>query len=256
MENHYILNLERRRLKLKKIFISILFGITLSLFFTGSVKASNVYYKNKLGVEFTKDEYNFYSEMYFEGVQENVNQEDLDKVREYNLVGQTIEKVTLPNLESGLKGSQNYENGRTLTIGKTCSGTCLYTLTATWNTIPGTNSYDVIGIRMSSAATITGYGSMYLSATGYSTYATTPHKTEGNGFGYSVAVPPLSSVVVSTSCYTTTGGTAYGSYQHATSSVTFNTSNLYHINYTGYGGVHDFYGAAAGKYDGANGVNI
>lgn len=227
----------------------------MSLFIISPVKAESIYYTNQYGVKFTEKQYNFYTEMFYDGYQEFVTQDDLNKVISLDLVNQKVEKIILPDLESGLKGSQVTENGRTLTISKSCSSQCLYTLTASWSAIPGTNSYDVIGMRIKNA-TINTIGTMQLNSVGYSTSSSTPSKTTTNGFGYSVAVPPTSSLVISTSCYTTTGGTAFGSYQHALSTITYNNSNLYYINSAGYGSVQDFYGAAWGVYDGANGVSI
>ena len=235
----------------------MVFGFLAFIVFCCPVHASRIYYTNQYGVNFTEQQYNFYSEMFFEGYQEFVTVADFNKALSTNIFNGTIEKtsVIIPSYEIGYnKGAIVTEKGRTLSIGKSCDSTeCFYSLTAVWNGIPNVTSYDILGSR------IVGGSYTYIScgvATGLGyTYTECTPDTPTGGFGYSLQIAPVVNLQVGTSFYTTTGATLYGSYQHAIQNVSLSTSKLYYINYMGYGGVFDFYGAAWGKYDGANGVD-
>ena len=241
---------------MKKTFLLLLaivvFGTTQNVF------ASSYYYTNKNGVNFTEQQYKYYTEMFWDGYQENVTQSDFDKVLELNLFDSKIitNEVKIPNSLPSLdsKGTVVYEKGRTLKIAKSCSSNCYVSLVATWSGTPSVGSYDVIGFRVSGTS-ITNVHNAYASGTGFSSASTTP-QTFTNGFGHSIQVASVSNLKVSTSMYVNKGGTVYGSYQHATSSISYNNSKLYSISGAGYGSVFAFYGAASGIYDAANGVSI
>lgn len=53
-----------------------------------------------------------------------------------------------------------------------------------------------------------------------------------------------------------TGGTVYGSYQHATANISLANSKKYTISRTGYGGVFLFNSPVRSYYDAMGGVNI
>ena len=228
----------------------ILMMILTIMFSIKTVFAEEIYYVNDNGVQFTEKQYRYYTDMFWDGYQKNVLQEDFDKVDSLNLFDS---KVTI-NESILTKGSTVYEKGRTFKIAKSCSSNCYVSLVATWSGTPSVGSYDVIGFRVSGTS-ITNVHNAYASGTGFSSASTTP-QTFTNGFGHSIQVASVSNLKVSTSMYVNKGGTVYGSYQHATSSISYNNSKLYSISGAGYGSVFAFYGAATGIYDGANGVSI
>ena len=227
------------------------------LMFVGvyDVKAST-YYTNTKGVDFTKEEYDFISEMYYDGYQEYVTKVDLDKIVNLDLIGKPVSKNI--TTEGGLnpRSTSVYYAGRTLTIASTCSSECLVTLKAQWNGTPTIKSWDVIGFRFLNL-TVNSINSAFISGTGYSD-AYLPGGSEfkqlTNGFGYSVKLGNANNLKITTSMYTEPGGTAYGSYQHATENVSLATSKSYTIGVGGYGYVFHFNGNAFGKYDAAPGV--
>lgn len=231
----------------KTYFLMMILTIMFSI---KTVFAEEIYYVNDNGVQFTEKQYKYYTDMFWDGYQKNVLQEDFDKVDSLNLFDS---KVTI-NESILTKGSTVYEKGRTLKIAKSCTTQCYVSLVADWIGTPGVGSYDVIGFRVSGVS-INSIHNAYAQGSGFSSASTTP-QTFSNGFGHSVQVASVSSLKVSTSMYTTMGGTVYGSYQHATSSISYNNSKLYSISGAGYGSVFAFYGAATGIYDGANGVSI
>lgn len=246
---------------MKKVFGLFIF----ILMFIGlpNVKAST-FYTNSSGVDFTEEEYEYISEMYFDGYQEYMTQEDLDKIVELDLIGKPITKQTSNSgiIGSNIVGTRNsdssYYAGRTITIVSSCSSECLVTLKAQWSGTPTIQSWDTIGFRVLNV-TINTINSAIVSGTGYA-QAYLPGGTSfqqfSTGFGYSVKLGNANNLKITTSMYTEPGGTVYGSYQHATVNTSLATSKLYTIALGGYGSVFMFYGNAFGIYDGAPGVYI
>ena len=244
----------RKEMPMKKVGLFSLI-LLLSFLSISNVYAEKIYYTNSYGVNFTEKQYKYFTDMFWDGYQTSVTQDEFNKVQLLNLFESTIEKekILIP-IESFEKGPSLTQNGRTTTISKSCSTQCLVTLNTTWNTTPTIQSWDVTGVRISGTSlglinTAKVYGSGY-----FTTYSTP--KVFTNGFGYSVDLPNTSNIKVSISFYAGLGGTIYGTYQHAMSNTTEPISKLYTINSTGYGGVFSFSGSAIGIYDGAGGVNI
>ena len=245
---------------MKKIFYTFILFLTLMIG-TNSVSASTNYV-NSNGVEFTNQQYEFITNMYYDGYQELMTQNDLDKMIELDLFNQPIISVESNNgLQFGgsymINGSTVTQNGVTTKITKACTTQCLVTLKATWSLIPTTNSYDVIGFRLANNATINNINIATITGNNYSvTYQPSSAQQFSNGFGYSAKLGNTLGMKITTSMYTSTSGTIYGSYQHATSNVTLATSQMYTISPSGFGNVFAFYGAALLKYNNAVGVDI
>ena len=243
---------------MKKIFL-IMFIAILSILPHYNVSAEEVYYTNSNGVDFTRDEYDYFSEMFWDGYQEYVTRSEFDQVANLDLFNQPIYKNTYTtpvdfNSLYYTNGNPLTEKSRTITLSKSCSSTCFLSLVNVWNATPNVKSWDVFGAR-ASGATITTVNTalMYGDTTSVSYLNPT---IAGGGFGYSMLVPNDTGIKSAVSFYSTTGGTIYGTYQHAMTGITEANSHLYNIVYYGYGGVFNFYGAAFGIYDGCNGVNI
>lgn len=232
--------------------------LILCFMFIGISKVSaSTYYTNTNGVNFTKEEYNYISELYHDGYQSVMTQEDLDKMRNYGLIGKPISK-SISDGKLNTRGTSVTGGGRTLTIGSSCSSSiCLVTLSAQWSGKPSVQSWDVIGFRYSNISGIDPNAAS-VSGTGYSaSYNSSGDSFQqfSNGFGYSVKLGNSNNLNINTSFYCDPGnGVVYGSYQHAMVDVTKATSKLYTIGVGGYGYVFHFSGNAYGKYDAAPGV--
>lgn len=229
----------------------VLFVMFICLFSFSFVKAES-YYTNKSGVEFSKQEYDFITNMYYEGYQENMTLESLERIRDLDLVNMPIEKVSTSSEVMPLISS--YENGRTLSMVKSCSSQCLVALTATWNGTPTIKSYDVIGFLLDGTS-VKLYDTAEVKGTNYSKTYGIPKKFS-NGFGYSVLIPNTTNIKVSVSFYVEPKGIVYGSYQHAMKNITEANSKLYTLNMLGAGNVFLFYGAAKDVYDQATGLEF
>ena len=120
--------------------------------------------------------------------------------------------------------------------------------------MPYIKSYDVIGARVSNS-NISSIRNAYVTGNNYVKTYSDP-QTSNHGFGFSILLPNVSNIKVSVSFNTSKGGTAYGSYQHATSSTTNYVSKQYTIGSGGYGNVFNFIGNARTVYDNALGVDI
>lgn len=241
-----------RKLMCLVVFATMIIGIS-------NVKAST-YYTNENGANFTKEQYDYITELYYDGYQQLMTQDDIDRMVKSGLFGQKIEKITIGSngiIGANIIGTRSTSvtgGGRTLTIGSSCTTECLVTLTAQWAGTPSIKSWDVIGFRISNL-TITDINVASIVGTGYSdTYFPAEARTFSNGFGYSVKLGNANNLKITTSMYTLPGGVAYGSYQHAVENVSKTTSQSYTIGLGGYGYVFHFTGNAYGKYDGAPGV--
>lgn len=239
--------------KLKsKLFFGVILGIVL---FSKNVNAQGIYYQNDLGVILSKQEYEFISNMYWDGYQEYLTLEDYNEFKDMNLFDKPIEKVTKEIEDVPLtRGASVTSHLRTLTIAKSCSDTCVLSLVTKWNGTPTIKSYDVFGARVTGVST-TNIKNALVSGDNYGKTYSNP-KSYSNGFGYSVLVPNVGNVKTSVTFITTKGGTVYGSYQHAMRNTTEAVSRQYTIGLGGYGRVFNFTGSALNIYDNAPGVDI
>lgn len=241
---------------MKKIVLNvcllIVFGMIL---YTDKLNAQEVFYKNDLGVIFSKQEYDFISNMYWNGYQEYLTLDDYNKFKELNLFNQPIEKTTKEFRYIPLtRGSSVTSNLRTLTIAKSCSYNCVLSLVNKWNGIPTIKSYDVFGVRVTGVL-ITDIRNALVSGQNYGKSYNNP-KVYNNGFGFSVLVPNVSNVKTTVTFITTKGGTVYGSYQHSMKNTTEAVSKQYTIGLGGYGNVFNFSGSARDIYENSPGVDI
>lgn len=235
-----------------QIYLLLILGIML---FTKNVNAQEVFYQNDLGVSLSKEEYEFISNMYWEGYQEYLTQSDYSDIKNMNLFDKPVEKITNNIYEYPLtKGASVTSNLRTLTIAKSCSDTCMISLVNSWNGTPTIKSYDVFGVRVNGVS-ITEIKNALVSGQNYGKSYSNPKKYN-NGFGFSILVPSVNNVKTSVTFITTKGGTIYGSYQHAMSNTTEAISKQYSIGVGGYGNVFKFTGSAINIYDNSPGIDI
>ena len=213
---------------------------------------TSCYYINANDVCFSKQQYDFITDMYYEGHQDIMNQADLDFFDD-SVFDKKVEKVTYTETEN-TRGTYHATANKSVQISKVTSGYTYLTTVATWFNTPSVHSYDVIGAYLS-GPTLISTGNTTATATG-GTNSGTGTQIQTHGFGTSVKLPSGSNVKVTQTFSVSGSGTVYASYQHAKSSISLANSKKYNISYSGYGNVFSFYGAASGVYDGMGGVDI
>lgn len=236
----------------KKILSICLLGLLLTLKLN-FVNARSIYYINQHDVKFTESQYNYFSNMFWDGYQEFITQDEFDYVDKLNLFESQIETTYLKENDLQLYSTMT-EKSRTLIMNKSCSSQCYISLQANWNAKPKVKSYDVIGARLSGVSLVKA-GNAYVIGDNFNKSYSSPD-IKNNGFGYSVKLENVSNLKVNVSFFTTTGGTVYGAYEHSRKNISLNTSKLYTISQGGQGNVFNFTGAASSVYDEANGLSL
>lgn len=226
----------------------LLFGMSIQ-----RADAMDYYYKNEHGVILSEYEYQYLSQMYWEGYQENLTKDIYDLMKQMNIFNNKLQKNITTNYPI-TRGSVVTSNLRTLSISKSCSNTCMISLAMEWLGTPTIKSYDVMGARLENTS-ISRLINTVVSGKNYSK-SYTNFKSFGNGFGISILVPNVDNVKTATTFITTNSGTIYGSYQHAKRNITEAVSKNYTIGLGGYGNVFHFNSNAVGVYDDAPGVSI
>lgn len=231
----------------KKIFILLLFICNI-----GTVNA-NSYYLNSNGIKMSMNEYNFINELYEDDYAKIISIDEYNTLKEYKLFNRKIVKNS--NISNySLYSTEHKTAYKKITISKVCNNECLVTLKIEWLKIPNLKSWDVIGMRIEGVSLLDIKSAGILNDKGNNKTYTNPKKFN-NGFGYSVKLLDGKSVL-RTTALVSKGGTVYGSYQHAKSSVSEEQSKNYTINNSGLGRVFDFKNGIASKYDNMQGVSI
>ncbi len=214
--------------------------------------AKEVYYTTPTGIELTEAEYNFLVNFYWKGYVDNMTQEQYEEFASSDLLNR---KLTVKKLNDEPNRSQSHTtSSKNISIAAACSSYCTVSIVATWYANPSVRSYDTIGAYFSGVSLLSHQSTVVHSSTGSTSYSNL--KTAYNGLGNSVLLPSGTNLVINQIFTTTTGGTIYGSYQHATQNTTLAVSKLYNFSLGGYGSVFLFYGNAYGVYDGMAGVDI
>lgn len=235
----------------KIIFIMFLMLFTKSI----TVDATTYYYTNSKGVNFTQEQYQFVTEMFWDGYQEVMTFEDYEEIFNDDISNTTVVSKKYVEYNSiNSRGTQHTTPYKTLKIAKACNSNCLMSVTLTWTSIPTVRSYDVIGAYLQNT-------SLVVQPTTTATTNTTSQtsnsiKTSSNGFGVSIKLPAGSNLIVTQYYRVATGGHIYASYQHAIQNITLTNSQKYTISTSGYGGVFLFTSPYNSYYDNMSGVDI
>lgn len=213
----------------------------------------NSYYINENNVSFSKEQYDYFTAMFYDGYQDLITQEEFNT---YNEAEMKAENVETKYLNSVSPLSTLHETpAKQLKISKSVSSTSKISVVLTWKGTPKVKSYDVIGSYLEGVSSIGNVITRLSYSSG--SYDSNEIKSFNNGFGVSIKLPSSgSNIIVSQSFNTTLGGTVYASYQHATSSISLASSKYYTISKSGYGKVFSFYNNMSSKYDGMGGVYI
>lgn len=223
--------------------------------------SNNIYYTNANGINLTEKEYNLVKNMFNEKFIEQMNQEDYDFINRIDVNNKDVElTIKEPDYIQSRTSSYVETQAKRLVIAKSCNGNvCNVTLANTWKYEPKVKSYDVIGAKFSNTSRSSDSQVTLFKMDG-TNYKCTEYvlKTEGIGCSYKLKsdVSDELYIYMNFDVYNT-GGLVYGSYQHATSSVTLSQSKNYTFSLGGYGNVFLFNTTKAkDSYDGMGGVSM
>lgn len=234
---------------MKKRFMIILLLVFLLLINIKNVYAKEKYFTNNNGVTFSKEEYDFLTQMFWDGCQSLFTSLDYVRFINSNIMNNelniNINEAIMP------LGTYHETNAKKFKIATSCSSDCLVSVTLIWKTYPNVRSYDVMGAYLENTSllntpvtTITNSNETYT-------------QKFNNGFGVSLKLPTgKTDIIVNQIFRVSKGGHVYASYQHAKNSISLANSKKYTLSKQGYGGVFKFSGTAVNIYDQMAGVDI
>lgn len=222
---------------------------------TTDVQAKEVYFVNQNNVEFTKEEYDFISYMFWDGAQENMDLDDYNNFINSDIMNGDLDSNIYYDIPL-TRATSIEEANKTLKIVKSCSSSCFVSVTLTWKKFPTVKSYDVIGAYLDGTSLVNNPATS-ITTNGTITTTYKDIKKSNNGFGVSVKLPTYgTSMIINQSFRVNKGGTVYASYQHAIKNISLSNSQNYTFSRSGYGGVFKFSGTALTTYDKMKGVSI
>ena len=240
---------------MKKIFFIL---ILLLSFISVNVNASEIYYTNDNGVQFTKQEYDFVTKMFFDGYQKSMTAEDYNDILKDGISNQIETKYFRNYQPNGyqLTGTEHTTSAKSLKITKSVfSSYVLVGVVANWFGEPTVKSYDVMGAFLSNVTLNNIPNTKVITSETTTSYVEAQY--DNNGFGVSVKIPSAGSNLSITQTFKVSGsGRVYASYQHAKKSISLNNSKKYSIDLTGYGNVFLFDSSVKSYYDQMGGVDI
>ena len=244
--------------KNKKIIVIVIMAIAILL--GKNVYAKEVYYTNSNGVEFTKDEYDFFTYLMRDGYQEFVTQEMVDEIAGKTIYDEDVKSVNICPTNVN-KLTHNRDNNlevttdaKSLLLGKYCTPFyCRAVIDLSWLAEPYVKSYDVVGSLLDGPTRLTEPITLVSSTTTGASHVAAVYETDG--FGTVVQLPTTGDNIHIAQNYIYSGtGVIYYTYQHSMFTISLANSQLFHIDLVGYGNVLNFYGAAVGYYDDMPGV--
>ena len=227
-----------------------------------NVRADEVYYTNSHGVSLTEEQYNFLTELHFDGYQDYITEATHNKYLSMGLYDEKVTKEVIEDFDdagNSLNGTLHETTAKRLELAYACGGNrCTMATTAEWKGTHIIISYDVIGSYLYGNLTRLSTPITYLYWSG-NTIEFTDRVYSGNGYGCTALLQnsSVNMIVAQDVDIRVDGpGTFYSSYQHATKRITLETSKKYTTGFGGDGGVFFFYGSAVGVYDQMAGVDV
>ena len=241
---------------MKKSYYVILLILTVFMTNVGNVNAQETYYINDNGISFTKEEYDFFSKMYYDGYQRYMTSEDLEYFKYCDMDINNIEIVEYEPGNSFLKSTVYETTAKRLVISKAGGSIPTIVVSLRWKGSPKIRSYDLIGAYLSGVSLLGNPSTRLDYSGGYVNPSET--KITTNGFGSSIKLPNSGSDFVASQTFIVSGsGTVYASYQHAKSSLSLANSQSFDTRYSGLGNVFYFSSSTIrSKYDAMGGVSI
>ena len=235
---------------------NLFFLILLSIFIvpTCALAKDNIYYTNDNGVSLTEKEYDFISEMYWDGFQKFVTKELYEDLRSDDIFSQSIEKKIFEINPKLTRGDFVEDAARELLIAKACSDNCFINVIYTWKGEPTVKSYDVIGAYFENTSLQN--VPFTIATSSVEQKIIEDYKKASNGLGSSFKMIKGNDAQISQTFRVAKGGHVYASYQHAMDDVSYEDSIDYTFSRFGYGGVFQFSEKSRKYYDEMNGVDI
>lgn len=257
--------MKKKQILILGLILSMVLGV--KNVFAEDLDNHNVYFVSDNGIKLTEKEYNLFNELYGEEYTVNLTKEQYDRVNGYlDINNKEIEINTAIDKEENpfikysgkapLRSTYVQTTYKRIAISKSCGTySCNVVMTLQWLLSPAIRSYDVMGIRYNGS--VSAESPFTIMETNEMTTYPASYVFKSNGFGNSIKLSQTAQSIYITQAFVASGtGRIYGTYQHATSSVSKGTSQMYNINAAGLGNVFDFYGAANGIYDEMNGVYV
>lgn len=235
---------------------NLFFLILLSIFTipTCALAKDEAYYTNDNGVSLTEKEYNFISEMYWDGFQKFITKELYADLSSDDIFSHPIESKFIEFKPSLTRGTKVEDAARLLKISKSCSSNCLITTYFQWKGAPTVKSYDIIGAYFENTSLQN--SPFTVVASSIEQKLVDDYKKASNGLGASFKMVQGNDAEVTQSFRVSLGGHVYASYQHAMDDVSYEDSIDYTFSRFGYGNVFQFSEKSRKYYDEMNGVDI
>ena len=237
--------------------------VILGLFLYYKPVYAEEYFRNQYGVSFTREAYDFFTELFYDGYQNLMTQEMYDEYEGFDFVNDEIEKVSLcvNDMPISMRDTVSPQDlthfanySRSLDLAKVCGALCRAALVVTWLGEPSVKSYDLAGAYLSGPTRISTPATTYSSTLESGLPSAMVY--EDDGFGAVVPVPDGENIRVSQSFAYTGHGVIFMTHQHAVENISLTNAQSFTIGLSGYGNVFQFYGGAVDKYDQMNGVYI
>ncbi len=235
---------------------NLLFLILVSVVFipTFAFAKDEAFYTNDNGVSLTEKEYNFITEMYYEGYQKFLTKEMYDDLKKHDTFSQTIEKKSIKITPKATRGTFIEDQARILNINNACSDNCYVVILYQWKVEPSNKGYDVIGAYFEN--TTLQNNPFTVVASSVEQKFCTDYKKATNGLGCSFMLVAGNDTKVTQNFRVSLNGHVYASYQHAGRIAYLTESQDYTFSKYGYGSVFKFSEKSAELYDAMNGVDI
>ena len=108
-------------------------------------ESGDIYYTNNNGVNFTEEEYDFFTQLYWHGYQKMMTQDDFDEFVGNGLINERVDKVTVYDDTVFPMGTTHITSSKSLSMATVCLSNCKVSVTLIWLASPTIRSYDVIG---------------------------------------------------------------------------------------------------------------
>lgn len=232
-------------------------------FFGKNVFAEEIYYTNSSGVAFTKEEYDFYTDLAYDGYQEKVTEEMLNEIKgkDRDSLKMNVVKMCLKDKNDGIMTAQNDDNlfiettAKSLSMGKYCTPFyCRAVAVLEWLVEPAVKSYDAIGAFIDGPTRLADADTALTTDT--AVYRPELVRYEEDGFGALIKLPEETNkgTIIDQSFMFEGSGMIFMTYQHTMYNLTLNEASQFDIDFSGFGNVFDFYGEAFNAYDNLPGV--
>ena len=130
-------------MKKSLVVLIILLGL---LSFANVYASEDIYYTNDYGVSMTKRQYDFFSEMYWEGYQQYIEQADYNMYASAGFYNYEVNRLENQTPEVSPFALIHETTAKKLELAYACNGpSCVMNTMLQWKGDPTVKSYDVIG---------------------------------------------------------------------------------------------------------------